>query len=87
MILFREDNTKKLPLHEVSLIIVFFLFFSMNRILPGQTKAELEEKRKKTLEEINYVDNLLKTTAKEKSEGMNAVKIIGRKLDLRESQS
>ena len=66
-------------------IIVFFLFFFMNGILPGQTKADLEEKRKKTLEEINYVDNLLKTTTKEKSEGMNEVKIIGRKLDLRES--
>lgn len=53
--------------------------------LQGQTKAELEEKRKKTLEEINYVDNLLKSTEKEKSESMNAVKIIGRKLSLRES--
>ncbi|MBK7711220.1 MAG: peptidoglycan DD-metalloendopeptidase family protein [Bacteroidales bacterium] len=54
-------------------------------VLVGQSKAELEEKRKKTLEEIGYVDNLLKTTAKEKTEGMNAVKIIGRKVDLRES--
>lgn len=51
----------------------------------SQTKAELENERKKTLEEISYVDNLLKSTAKEKSEGMNAVKIIGRKLTLRES--
>jgi hypothetical protein len=53
--------------------------------LKGQTKTELEEKRKKTLEEISYVDNLLKTTEKAKSESMNAVKIIGRKLSLRES--
>ncbi len=67
------------------LLIVVFLVCTMNGFLSGQTKAELEEKRKKTLEEISYVDNLLKTTAKEKSEGMNAVKIIGRKLDLRES--
>lgn len=66
------------------LIVVLFLFF-LNNILSGQTKSELEEKRKKTLEEINYVDNLLKTTAKEKTEGINSVKIIGRKLDLRES--
>ncbi len=66
------------------LIVVIFLFF-LNNILSGQTKSELEEKRKKTLEEINYVDNLLKTTAKEKTEGINSVKIIGRKLDLRES--
>jgi murein hydrolase activator len=51
----------------------------------AQTKTELEERRKKTLDEINYVDNLLKTTAKEKTEGINSIKIIGRKLDLRES--
>lgn len=51
----------------------------------GQTKADLEEKRKKTLEEISYVDNLLKSTAKEKNESMSAVKIIAKKLSLRES--
>ena len=64
---------------------MYYSYFYLNNVLSGQTKAELEEKRKKTLEEITYVDNLLKTTAKEKTEGMNAVKIIGRKLDLRES--
>jgi septal ring factor EnvC (AmiA/AmiB activator) len=66
------------------LIVVLILVF-LNNVLSGQTKAELEERRKKTLEEINYVDNLLKTTSKEKTEGINSVKIIGRKLDLRES--
>lgn len=64
---------------------LIFLFLSINLVIYGQTRADLEDKRKKTLEEINYVDNLLKTTSKEKSEGMNDVKIIGRKLDLRES--
>jgi murein hydrolase activator len=64
-------------------LIVFFL--SIDLISYGQTRADLEEKRKHTLEEISYVDNLLKTTSKEKTEGMNDVKIIGRKLDLRES--
>ena len=67
------------------LLIALFLSLILSFKLSGQTKTELEEKRKKTLEEINYVDNLLKTTAKEKTEGMNSVKIIGRKLDLRES--
>jgi len=66
------------------LIVVLILVF-LNNVLSGQTKAELEERRRKTLEEINYVDDLLKTTAKEKTEGINSVKIIGRKLDLRES--
>jgi murein hydrolase activator len=64
---------------------LFVLLVSVNLVVNGQTRADLEEKRKKTLEEISYVDNLLKTTSKEKSEGMNDVKIIGRKLDLRES--
>jgi septal ring factor EnvC (AmiA/AmiB activator) len=53
--------------------------------LSAQTKAELEEKRSATLNEILYVDNMLKTTAKKKEENMNAVKIIGNKLNLRES--
>ncbi len=66
----------------ISFLLILFFF---NTVSSGQTKAELEEKRRKTLEEINYVDNLLKTTAKEKTEGMNSVKIIGRKVDLRES--
>jgi murein hydrolase activator len=67
------------------LLVSSFLLLVLGYNLDGQTKTELEEKRKKTLEEINYVDNLLKTTAKEKTEGINSVKIIGRKLDLRES--
>jgi septal ring factor EnvC (AmiA/AmiB activator) len=67
-----------------------FILFSAVFILSGsglkaQTKTELEEKRTKTLNEIAYVDNLLVSTAKEKSESMNAVKIIGNKLSLRES--
>ncbi|MCX6750235.1 MAG: hypothetical protein NTZ83_02160 [Candidatus Pacearchaeota archaeon] len=53
--------------------------------MSGQTKAELEEERRKTLNEISYVDNLLKTTSKEKAESMNSIKIIGNKLSLRES--
>ena len=67
------------------LLSILLILFFFNAVSSGQTKAELEEKRRKTLDEINYVDNLLKTTAKEKTEGMNSVKIIGRKVDLRES--
>jgi murein hydrolase activator len=66
----------------VTFILFNFLFFSG---LIAQTKKELEEKRNKTLEEIVYVDNLLKTTAKEKIESLNAIRIIGNKLTLRES--
>ena len=56
-----------------------------NLAATGQTRADLEEKRKKTMEEINYVDVLLQRTSREKTEGMNDVKIIGKKIDLRES--
>jgi murein hydrolase activator len=65
--------------------LLFVIFFSFSFGLKGQTKAELEEKRRKTLQEIAYVDDLLVTTKKKKTESMNAVKIIARKLDLRES--
>ncbi len=50
-----------------------------------QSKSELEERRKKTLEEIVYVDNLLKETAKEKNESLDELRIIGKKLSLREN--
>jgi septal ring factor EnvC (AmiA/AmiB activator) len=38
-----------------------------------------------TLEEIAYVDGLLRNTAKEKTESVNALKILGSKLNMRES--
>jgi septal ring factor EnvC (AmiA/AmiB activator) len=65
--------------------LVFLIFLYVSPGLFSQTKAELEDKRRKTLEEISYVDNLLKTTEKEKTESINAVKIIGKKVNLRES--
>lgn len=65
--------------------LILIIFITISGSLSAQTKAELEEKRKKNLEEISYVDNLLKNTAREKSESMSAIKIIGKKLNLRES--
>ena len=64
---------------------IFFFLLILCNCLSGQTKAELEAKRKATLEEITYVDNMLKSTAKQKEESLNAIKIIGNKLNLRES--
>jgi murein hydrolase activator len=66
------------------------LVFIMNLILTGyliqgQSRSDIEEQRKKTLEEIAYVDNLLTNTAKEKSASMSALRILGNKLSLRES--
>lgn len=65
--------------------ILTFLFFILLPFLEGQTRRDLEDQRRKTLEEISYVDNLLQETAKEKKESLNELKIIGRKLNLRES--
>ena len=65
-------------------LFIYFLLSFLATGLVGQTKAELEEQRKKTLEEISYVDNLLKETTKEKKESLNELNIIGNKLNLRE---
>jgi len=50
----------------------------------GQSRAELEELRKKNLQEIEYVDKMLKTTSSQKSENINELRVIGKKLSLRE---
>ncbi|HUX96024.1 MAG TPA: peptidoglycan DD-metalloendopeptidase family protein [Bacteroidales bacterium] len=66
------------------LAIVLFISLSFNCLF-AQSRAELEDTRKKTIEEIAYVDNLLKSTSKEKSESMKSLSIINKKLSLRES--
>jgi glycerol-3-phosphate cytidylyltransferase-like family protein len=57
-------------------IILTVLFLGTLLTLKGQSRRDLEDQRKKTLEEISYVDNLLKETAKEKNESLNELKII-----------
>jgi septal ring factor EnvC (AmiA/AmiB activator) len=52
--------------------------------MSGQTRAELEEMRKKNLQEIEYVDRMLKSTASEKKENISELRVIGKKLSLRE---
>ncbi|OFY83267.1 MAG: hypothetical protein A2V46_09355 [Bacteroidetes bacterium RBG_19FT_COMBO_42_7] len=66
------------------ILLLLFLIFGMVAMAEGQSRRDLEDQRKKTLEEIGYVDNLLKETAREKKESLNELKIIGRKLNLRE---
>ena len=67
------------------IFIITLLLYSFFWDVRSQSRKDLEEQRKKTLEEITYVDNLLKETAKEKNESLNELKIIGKKLNLRES--
>ena len=69
----------------MKLLLILFLNIFFIQLVSGQTRKELEDKRKKTLEEISYVDNLLKETEKEKSTSINQLKIIGNKLVLRET--
>jgi murein hydrolase activator len=57
----------------------------VNMSLSGQSRSELEDRRKKALEEISYVDNLLKETEKQKKTSLNELQMIGKKLNLRES--
>ncbi|MCK7542360.1 MAG: hypothetical protein MZV63_71555 [Marinilabiliales bacterium] len=52
--------------------------------MSAQSRAELEELRKKNLQEIEYVDRMLKTTATQKNENLNELRVIGKKLNLRE---
>lgn len=65
-------------------IVLNIVFFTCCGLIEGQSKAELEEQRKKTLEEISYIDTMLTTTKKERSESMQALRIIGNKVNLRE---
>ncbi len=67
------------------LVLTILGLMILNAFIAAQTKAELEEKRNTTLNEIRYVDNMLKSTSKKKEESMNEVKIIGNKVNLRES--
>lgn len=62
------------------ILLIIFLGFA-----DAQSRSELEEKRKKALDEISYVDNLLKETEKQRMTSLNELGIIGQKLNLRES--
>lgn len=66
-------------------IVIHIMFLFVCGISKAQTRTEIEEQRKKNLEEIAYVDNLLTSTSKEKSASISALKILGNKLSLRES--
>lgn len=65
--------------------LFFLVFLVITNTLFAQTRAELEERRNKTLNDIGYIDNLIKSTAQERKESLNSIRIIGKKLDLRES--
>jgi septal ring factor EnvC (AmiA/AmiB activator) len=63
-------------------IIIVYIFFQI--ISYSQSRADLEEMRRKNLQEIEYVDKLIKTTASQKMESLNELRVIGKQLSLRE---
>lgn len=68
----------------------YLLFILLMTLLPvkainGQSRAELEKNRREMLDEIAYVDNLLKATTRQRAEGINELKLIGNRIGLRES--
>ncbi len=65
-------------------VIVSVVLLLMGPIISGQTRAELEKQRARALKDIEYVDNLLKETALERSEGLNRLLIINNRLKSRE---
>ena len=66
------------------LFAILSLVLLVPAVISGQSRAELEELRKKNLQEIEYVDKMLRTTAMQKNENLNELRVIGRKLNLRE---
>ncbi len=66
------------------LTVIFILTVILTYCLSAQSRADLEDLRKKNLQEIEYVDKLLKTTTTEKKENLNELSVIGKKLNLRE---
>jgi len=64
--------------------VILFLFWLFQGVLFSQSRAELEEQRRKTIEDISYVDNLLKAASQERSESMKSLSIISNMLVLRE---
>ena len=64
--------------------LVILLILSVN-VISGQSLSELEERRKETLKDIEYVDRLLKETSSERASSLQGLNIVSSKLRLRES--
>jgi len=66
------------------LFFILFIIVSIGDVV-GQTRSELERQREEALRDIQYLDNMLERTSMEKSESMNELNMIRRKLNLREN--
>ena len=65
--------------------IITVLFFYLSAVCYSQSRKELEEQRQKTLEEISFVDNMIKENDVKKTSGLNDIRVLGNKLQLRQN--
>jgi septal ring factor EnvC (AmiA/AmiB activator) len=69
----------------MKIIISVIILILAGSLAYGQTRAELEQKRAEALKDIEYLDDMLAKTSSEKTESMNELNMIRRKLNLREN--
>ena len=67
------------------LLIAIIIFIGAASAVTCQTRSELERKRAEALQDIKYLDEMLEETSTEKSESLNELNMIRRKLLLREN--
>ncbi len=67
---------------KISLLLVLFLATFVSVF--GQTKADLEKKKKKTINEINYTNKLLAETRKSQKESENNLVLLGNQINSRQ---
>ena len=53
--------------------VFFVLVFALAYVLDGQSRKELEARQKAALDDINYVDNLIRNTANQKTQSLNDI--------------
>ncbi|HPX75782.1 MAG TPA: peptidoglycan DD-metalloendopeptidase family protein [Bacteroidales bacterium] len=66
------------------IILIFVVFLSISKVFP-QSKSELEKKKNKTQQEINYINKLLKETQKTQKESYNNLLLINKNIESRRS--
>ena len=64
-------------------ILLFFIAFVLPLCSLAQTKADLEKKKKKTINEINYTNKLLEETRKNQKESENNLALLGSQISSR----
>lgn len=64
--------------------VILFIVFLQALNGSSQTKSQLEQKKQKTLKEIELTNKILEETAKSKSAGLNKLLIIKKRIGLRE---